>query len=83
MAVNHTLWASIKSVRNESEKTASAAKIVSAVAAPMPEKNPDLWVPLRVRCTQITPIGPSGTEARKPTNRPCKKSRSDPISHIM
>ena len=62
---------------NDREKTASVANNVSAVAAPSPEKKPLRCVPFKVRWIQITPIGPNGTEARKPTNNPCNGNNNE------
>lgn len=73
-AVNQYLCVSITEVISETEKTASEANMVSAVAAPSPETKPESWVPLSVRCTHIIPIGPSGIEARKPTIIPSMRS---------
>ena len=49
-----------------------AAKKVSAVAAPSPEKKPDSRPRLSVRCKQIIPIGPKGTDTESPNSIPSK-----------
>ena len=60
----------MKSIIKESPRPAMIAKSVSAVAAPRPETKPDKRPFPKVRCTQITPIGPRGIDEIKPSTSP-------------